>query len=73
MEKFDDVRDGGKILWSDPKKETKKVLREFHSALPPGPTMSLSAQVAVPGAESDLASSRDYTRRVKNLPAKQAM
>ena len=35
--------------------------------------MSLSAQVAVPGAESDLASSRDYTRRVKNPPAKQAI
>ena len=51
----------------------RKVLREFHSALPPGPTMSLSAKVAVLSAGSDLASSQDYTQRAKNPPAKLAM
>ena len=62
VEKFDAVRDGGKILRSDPKKEINKALRECHSALPPGPTMSLSVQVAVPDSVSDLASSQDYTQ-----------
>lgn len=37
MEKFDDVRDGGKILWSDPRKRQIKCGENFIQPCPQDP------------------------------------